>query len=370
MINGERIRQAREIAGLTQDELARKIGLAQSHVALFEQNLRQPQNETLNAIAMAVGFPLAFFKQPSAPDFPLGSLLYRRRKNMSSRDRDRVRQTGRLVFEAISHMSDRFKRIDLRLPRLPNTDPHDAARITRAELGFSPDTPIINLMTRLEKNGVVIAAIPFEIEEHDAFSVWANTEPRTPVIVMTSGKPGDRQRFSVSHELGHLVMHYTYNGDIAQIEDHANAFASEFLLPEEAMRKALIPPITLTSLADLKSKWGVAMQALIMRAFDLGILTDGQRRYLFRQMAAKQWLTTEPVEIPAEKPRLLRKLGETLYGPNVSAREIAEPLGVPPSFLRPILNAYVSVSDLRAKTTIEDKPKTAHKKVVPMQFSR
>jgi Zn-dependent peptidase ImmA (M78 family) len=266
---------------------------------------------------------------------------------MSSTDRNRVRQTGRMVFEVIQVMADRFKKIDVRLPRISQSDPEEAAKITRAELGYSPDVPIANLVTRLEKNGIVIVSVPDEIEEHDAFSVWADTEPRTPVIVMTFGKSGDRQRWSVAHELGHLVLHYTYSGMLSEIENEADRFAAELLLPEESMRRDLSAPLTLTMLADLKSRWGVSMQALIMRAFQLQIITDGQRRYLFRQMAARKWMKDEPVVIPPEKPRLLRKLAESLYGPNFDIQAVADPGGIPSNLLKPILDAYATIADLQ-----------------------
>lgn len=333
---------------MTQERLADAAGVNQSHIALFEQNLRQPTDQTIKLIAIATGFPLAFFRSEGAPEFPLGSLLYRRRKAMNSRDRDRVRQTGRLVFEAIQTMADRFKAIELRIPRLPGSDPEEAATIARADLGLSPDQPIANLVTRLEKNGVVIAAIPYEIKGYDAFSVWADTEPRMPVIVMTAAIPGDRQRWNVAHELGHLVLHYTYTAAPSQLENEANRFAAEFLLPEDTIRRDFNTPLTLTILADLKSRWGVSMRALIMRAFQLDVITDGQRRYLFRQMATKGWWEEEPVPIPSEKPRLLRKLAETIYGPNVEARNIAEPLAVPTHLFKPILTAYASASEVRS----------------------
>lgn len=347
-INGDRIRQAREIAGLTQLDLAKQIGVSQSHVALFEQNLREPQEDTLRGISFATKFPLSFFRREPSPEFPQGSLLYRRRKAMGSKDRDKVRQCGRLVFEAIAQMADRFKRIDLKLPRLTGVDPEEAARITRAELGFGPDVAIINLMNRLEKNGVVISVIPYEINEYDAFSVWADTEPRTPVIVLGNGRPGDRQRWSVAHELAHLVLHFSYSGSPGGLDEEADRFAAEFLLPENGVRGLLESrPVTLTSLAELKSKWGVSMQAWIMRAFQLRVITDGQRRYLFRQMAAKNWLRNEPVPIPQERPRLLRRLAESIYGHSYEAKTIADLVDAPLSVFRPVIDSYISASEMR-----------------------
>jgi Zn-dependent peptidase ImmA (M78 family) len=76
------------------------------------------------------------------------------------------------------------------------------------------------------------------------------------VIVVTATPSGDRRRFSVAHKLGHLVLHQVPEGSLHAVEQQADAFAAAFLLPEAAMRKVLVPPITLTTLADLKAHWG------------------------------------------------------------------------------------------------------------------
>ena len=212
---------------------------------------------------------------------------------------------------------------------------------------MSPDAPATRLAWRLEKNGVVVLPIHLEIDEHDAFSVWADTEPRTPVIVTTAGRSGDRQRWSIAHELGHLVLHQAFALTPSAIEDEADIFAGEFLLPEEVIRKDLSAPLTLTMLADLKGRWGVSMQALVMRAFNLGIITDGQRRYLFRQFVAKGWMQNEPVSIPPEKPRLLRKLAESAYGQSVDARNVATRIDAPWNLISPALAACATSTDIR-----------------------
>jgi transcriptional regulator with XRE-family HTH domain len=80
-VNGDRIRQAREIRGYTQQELAERIGVTQPTIAYLERTLSQqlfdPSDETLQAVALQTGFPWKFLPQASGPDFPLGSLLYR-----------------------------------------------------------------------------------------------------------------------------------------------------------------------------------------------------------------------------------------------------------------------------------------------------
>lgn len=344
--SGDRIRQAREIRGLTQFELSELVGIEQSHVSHIEQGIREPSSEVLERIAIATNFSVAFFKQAPGPEFPLGSLLYRRRRTLPSTERDRLRQIAGLAFETFQEMADSFRPIEMRIPNLAGDDPSSAAQLTRTALGLSPDTPITHLVNKLEKNGVFVLALPYEIERHDAFSVWADTEPRKPVLVLTGGWPGGRQRFTVSHELGHLVMHRSITAQPSVMDDQADEFASEFLLPEQAMRRDLHPPITLTVLAELKAKWGVSIQALIRRAEALLIITEGQRKYIEKQLVKKGWIRDEPVRIEPEKPRLLMKLAESLFGIPVDPARVASSTVAPVKLIKEILSAHASQSEL------------------------
>ena len=55
MTTGERIKQARKQAGMTQKELAKKLGISYVGVSQWENNLRNPKQETIQRIADAIG---------------------------------------------------------------------------------------------------------------------------------------------------------------------------------------------------------------------------------------------------------------------------------------------------------------------------
>lgn len=57
MTIGERIKTAREQAGITQVELGEKIGVSGVAVMRYEKDTRQPRLEQLQAIAAALGVP-------------------------------------------------------------------------------------------------------------------------------------------------------------------------------------------------------------------------------------------------------------------------------------------------------------------------
>ena len=351
-INGDRIKQAREISGLTQAQLAKKIKKSQSTIAHLERDSKQlllePSDEIVHAIALATGFPIGFFYQESGPEFPLGSLLYRSRHSILKRDdKYRFHQLGRLIYEIAAKMAQQVTPIEVRIPKVVNENPATAAKLTRAKMGLSPDTPIRNLLNQIEKNGVFVFAIPFEIDEQDGYSGWSDGDSHRPVIVVTGGKPGDRQRYTLAHELGHLVMHHTFPTGLAGVEAQADQFAAEFLLPKDAMRREIVPPVTLTSLAELKPRWGVSIAALAMRAKELGIITDRQARYLFVKLASEEWDKEEPenLRIDSEKPRALKRMAEVLHGYPVDQKKVAAYNLAPLTLITKILKAHADKPD-------------------------
>lgn len=350
MIYGDRIRQAREYHGLRQIALANLIGVDQSTIARIEAGEFEPSEQHLQAIALRTGFPPSFFRKPPGPEFPLGSLLFRAHVSATATQKGEAHRRGQLLYEVVHFMLCKVRAIPVNLPRLPGMDPTEAAKRTRAALGLSPDTPIGNLIHVLEKAGVLIIALPAYFDYIDAFSAWIGDEERRPVILLSTGKPGERLRLSVAHDTGHLVIHATNQGMPKQIEDQAFLFGGEFLLPAKAMHQEMVPPLTLTTLARLKPRWGVSIQALIQRALALNIITYRQRSYLFEQLSAQGWRTAEPVFVPTEKPRAVRKMAELLYpGSPIDYQKLAADVSLSPRLVKEFLDAHATRMELPRK---------------------
>ena len=69
MTTGERIKAARKKAGLTQAELASKLGISYVGVSQWENNLRNPKPETLRRIADALDVDwLELYGEPTEED--------------------------------------------------------------------------------------------------------------------------------------------------------------------------------------------------------------------------------------------------------------------------------------------------------------
>lgn len=314
IIYSERIEQARRIAGFTQKQLAEKIGVNQSEIAHYEKGRAVPPDGVLAQIAETTGFTPKFFTLAPLCEFPKGSLSYRAAKSVTVGESDRAYINSKLLFEQYSVLAGSFQLREVQIPRLKEK-PEKAAEMTRISLELSPDLPIKNLNNSLERNGTIILPMPIFLNKIDAFSTWVELQGKRPLIAQVFGKSGDRIRFSLAHELGHLVMHHPPKANIMQMEKEANNFASFFLLPECIAKGEFVLPVTLQSLGELKVKWGISLQALIYIARNYEIITSRQASYLFSQIKANNWWKQEPLsdKIKLERPQLFRKMVDGLY---------------------------------------------------------
>ena len=341
MIYGEKIRQARELRRLTQYELAARIDRHPSAVAHMEAGLYAVNAEQAASIAFATAFPIAFFQDDRCEDFPEGSLQFRaRRSKMTKRDRSEARRYGQTLFQMYLKLRERFQVPVHRLPRLDAESPERAAQITRSTLGLSPDTPIKNVTNTAEKAGVVVLGLPVALHDRDAFSAWADG---CPVICLSAGLKGDRIRFSVAHEIGHLVLHSAPRGRVAVLEKEANRFAAELLLPREALNSEFADGVSFSLMARLKPRWGVSIQTLARRARDLHAISERQYYGVFEQLYRLGFSrANEPNRppIPIEKPRALRQMVERAFGVPIDYEKLACSLYFTPNFAESIVKMH------------------------------
>jgi len=117
-----------------------------------------------------------------------------------------------------------------------------------------------------------------------------------------------RYRFTLAHELAHLVMH-RIPSDSDDQEEEANRFASELLMPEEDIKATLLP-LNVDRLARLKLRWRVSMQAILYHAKSMSVITERKFRYYFMTLGGLGYREVEPHDndIPKEVPSLLREL--------------------------------------------------------------
>jgi len=303
-VNPEMVTLAREFRGLTQEQLGRAIGVTQAKIAKIEGGLQPDLIEAHAAfLCSALDFPISFFQQ-NEELLGWGSSAYYYRKKASITASDRKRIQGQVNLSRI-HIKKFLQSVEIESTRdLPVLDledysssPIQAAGAIRSFWGL-PDGPIKNVTSLMESAGIVIIPIDFGTSSMDATSIRLNGLP--PMVFINVAMPSDRWRFTLVHELAHLLMHQVHN---EAMEDQADSFAAEFLLPEIELKPQFtrIGKIRLQDLANLKPFWKVSMQALLMRASSLNQIQRSEAQYLWMQIGKLNYRKNEPHPLPKEE---------------------------------------------------------------------
>ena len=321
----ERLRQARVAAGLTQDEVVARLGnhgvkLTKAGLSKYERGGSVPPAKTLVALARSVGVDTEyFFREPAAKVDWLG---FRKASTLAKGKQERIKSVAATQVDSFFRLHTILAgepKCDVPAPTLVK-EPEDAevaAEKLRNHWRLG-DQPIESVTFAIEDSGGIVVDVDGEEDLFDGLAGWANEQ--TPVLVMSGAVSDDRRRFSLSHELGHLLMDV---GDVDQKteEKFAHRFAAAFLVAAPTARRELGErrrSLDFTELALLKRKHGLSMQAWIMRAVDLGIIEQSHARTLFVEMGVRGWRKKEPVnyegrEEPARlKQMTLRALAEGL----------------------------------------------------------
>jgi Zn-dependent peptidase ImmA (M78 family)/DNA-binding XRE family transcriptional regulator len=281
---------AREYRGLSQTELAERVpGLSQSNLSKFEKGIDKLSSETVSKILGFLNFPDSWLEQTIG--------------NLPTSAHYRKRTTIRLIGFIADQMSKAIEWPDyfmLDFESDSNLRPEQIAESLRDFFGIPPNAPVREICNLLESHGIIIV----EYRGHAKFDgVSFMSDNGNPIIVINKEFSNDRKRYTIAHELGHLVLHQGTLVSNMEKENEANQFASEFLMPGEIIRHSL-KDLRLSRLGELKRYWLTSMQSLVRRAYDLDCINSDRYQYLNIELSRNGGKKKEPIEVPLDRPRL------------------------------------------------------------------
>jgi Zn-dependent peptidase ImmA (M78 family)/DNA-binding XRE family transcriptional regulator len=353
---GERIKRARLAAGLNQRELASAAGVSAMAISKYERDESTPSSPVLLALGKALDVRTEYFFRQSAME--LKEIEFRKHPELPEKIKHRVLADAQEQLERWAELDhvvpgswkDSFE-IPAKLPKHIND--YDSVETVAAvvreawHLGFDP---IPNLVDTIEAHGITV--LLSEYAEAKDFDGLAGSMDGHCVILVGAKLAGDRQRFTLAHELGHLLMKGRLSDKLNE-ETACNRFAGALLVPKQAVIQALgnsrqwLEP---QELWLLKMKYGLSMGAWTYRARDFGIINQSNMAALWHLMRSNGWDKREPdpqyaSETPQRFDRLVyRALAEDIIGES----KAAELLGL-------------SVSALHAKRQMERAGDPPHK---------
>lgn len=337
---GQRLTALRQIHGLTQGDLAARLGVTQSFLSHIARGARPMPDSMAVDASREFGLPISFFTIQQTPA-DLGTVTFRKASRASARDEGRVVamfDEAARVFRAASERSN-YRTADLPDPEDYDHDAELVAEVMRSTAGLGPEDPVLNATRALERFGVGVVdnldRLNEESRGHTAVSRPSRYNGR-PLIALVADVPGAVKRLTVLHEAGHLIFDRDLAEPVAGTrspeEKRAYRFAGAYLLPEKVVRQRVSESLNLHGYLPIKATYGISVGAIIMRARDLGIISPARARGLQIQLSSQGWRNNEPVPVANEKPVLLRQALRKVYGNQATARA-AHDLGVAPEWI-------------------------------------
>ncbi|MEM1105759.1 MAG: ImmA/IrrE family metallo-endopeptidase [Pseudomonadota bacterium] len=310
--NDSLMRIARQARGWSQTELSRQSGVSQGYLSKLENGMIDPHDDVVDKLSRTLAFPKTYFFEPDhISGLPVSvHSMYRKKASVGQRAQERLEAE---INIRLMHIRRLLKAVEfdreLELPSFEleefDMEPEQIAALLRRTWEV-PSGPLKSLIGWMERAGIIIFHADFDGLAVDGVTVRQPGLP--PCVFLNRGQPADRQRFTLAHELGHIIMHRIPS---PSMEDEANAFASALLMPVHDIKRALGKKVTIQKLAVLKPVWRVSMNALLYRAKTVGAVTPNQAQYLWRQMSALGYRRAEPPEL-AFQPEEASILSELL----------------------------------------------------------
>lgn len=306
LVNPAMVALARESRGLTQQEAAQALGISQARLSKIEAGLARVTDEILAGMSDVLGYPERFFTLRDPVLGPgVSEFFHRKQRALPART---LRKLHAEISIRTMNIMRLLRSVEINHGEIPHLDlddwgsPTEIARALRAQWQI-PAGPIQSLIWTIEDSGGIVISWDFGTPRIDALSRYVPGMPR--LFFLNDRTPPDRQRLTLAHELGHVVMHESPD---PRMEDQAFEFGAEFLMPARDIGTQF-GRVDIEKLAFMKPYWGVSMAALLRRATDLGKVTPRMSRHYWAQLSKRGYRLREPdLGLEKEEPRLLQEV--------------------------------------------------------------
>lgn len=326
---------ARKRRQLTAKGVAELAGLNPNTITRIERGDNTPDDETINKLSRALGFPVPFFFEDDPVEIDTEAVSFRSFSKMSVKQRDAALSAGTIGLQLSEWIADRFT--------LPSPDLIDLSYETKIEVAARSlrqhwslgERPIGNLVALLEAKGVRVFSLAENTASVNAFSFWQN---ETPFVFLNNFKTAESSIFDAAHELGHLVLHkHAGRKSSKNAEREADAFASSFLMPADDVLSRMPRRINVSTILMAKKRWRVSAMAMAFRLHKLGAISDWQYKSACIELGKRGYRSREPDGIEREKSVVWTKIFSQLWSERLTKNDIAAALNLPLDELEGVL---------------------------------
>lgn len=282
-----RLQSARQRAGMSLRDLSLAMGSRVSHTALnrYEKGVMKPDGSVLVELSKALNVRTDYFFRE--PILEITEIEFRKKAKLTQRELKSIKLTVKDEVERYLELEGYLDaQVSWRNPLAGRRisvpiDIEWAVALLQDEWDLGSNA-LPNITVMLEERGIKVVEIEAS-QAFDGFSGWGNSS--IPIIVVNNTFTVERKRFTLLHELAHLVLEFDERHEPRQRESLCHRFAGAMLLPEGVALRTLGPmraSLTMLELVALKEQCGISIQAIMARAKDLQII-GGETYVRFRK---------------------------------------------------------------------------------------
>ncbi|WP_160144134.1 helix-turn-helix domain-containing protein [Chryseolinea soli] len=292
MVFAKNLERARKRLGISQDRLAKDVGLTRQAIYKYEKGDVNPSMDAVFRLASQLKVDVEYFFQyrSEREDFnrwleiidftpceALTQVNYREQQKLTPESTEKVKNdTYKELIKLLAIEEITNDKIDFRNPidNIPVRNREDAekAALEVRKKWQLYDNPVTNVINLLESKGIRV----FEVNADENFQGLSARYGNLPIIVLNfKMQEVTRKRFTALHELGHLILQITEGIDHETIEKICDAFAATMLLPKQLLilelggRRHSLGPV---EILRLKAMYGISVQAILVGAFSARII--------------------------------------------------------------------------------------------------
>lgn len=330
-LNPERIRCARETAGLSKVQLAELLKVTPRTIANYEEDGAPVFQANILADVLDV-MPSFFTVLPGSPaieDLSEEQVWFRSLRKSTVRQRKSAIGHGRNALLFFHWIEGHFHlpQCDLPVEDEIRWRPSEAAAALRGDWAYG-ENPLPDMMGLAEAHGIRLFSLPSVGKEVDSFSFVFDGKA---YISVDTAKTPERQRFDIAHEIGHLMLHsglLSENAVGRDVESEAHEFAANLLMPARRVLAVIPSHATVFQIIEGKRYFKVSAMAMARRAHELSRLSDWEYRCVCSELTARGYRSDEPTGIPAERSKVFPFITRTNREKGVSTTTVSEETGL------------------------------------------
>lgn len=296
---GTQIHKRRSILGLTMQDVVDRmsdkgVNISKAAISKYEKGQSVPRATVLQGLSHALDCSTEYLLKEAEQD--IRWLRFRKRLRLKKRQELELKEAASewlaarlLVDESVGRHRGSFQ---LPTVGIGNIDEAEEVAENVRKIWNLGEWPIESLSLVIEKSGVIVVEIESD-GDLDGLSGVANGDIR--FVVISAGRPVDRMRMNLAHELGHVVIEPS--DDERSDEAAAFRFAAALLIPRTVVFDRIGKrrrTIDLRELVLLKEEYGISAQALVRRCYDLEIISEWTYRQLNIEVRKRGWHKDEP----------------------------------------------------------------------------